>query len=284
MPQALAVILDWTKGLEMTGARTLSVSILLLVATGCGSDQGSDGSAVSAGGEAADCPTEGAEFADAKIFIEHNATDEDTGVHALFAADGWTELCVTDPNGQRLAVVRPEGQLGDLGVADLFWESREPANDEYSIEDLEADFPEGEYRVSGIDLEGNPMVGTAEFTHAIPAAPTITAPSPLAEDAETAVDATHPPDGFEVSWEPVTETIDGEPLDVTGYEVIITDEAFEDANGFSKPVYDVHVRPETTSLTVPLEFFTPGTVYELEVLALEASGNQTISLGFFATP
>ena len=84
-------------------------------------------------------------------------------------------------------------------------------------------------------------------------------------------------------WEPVTQTIDGEPLELTGYEVIITDEAFEDPNGFSQPVYDVHLRPEATSLTVPPEFFTPGTVYELEVLALEASGNQTISLGFFST-
>jgi len=38
-----------------------------------------------------------------------------------------------------------------------------------------------------------------------------------------------------------------------------------------------------TSLTVPSEFMEPGTEYELEVLALEKSGNQTISVLFFET-
>ena len=34
---------------------------------------------------------------------------------------------------------------------------------------------------------------------------------------------------------------------------------------------------------VPAEFLDADTVYELEVLALEVSGNQTISVGFFKT-
>jgi hypothetical protein len=70
---------------------------------------------------------------------------------------------------------------------------------------------------------------------------------------------------------------------VTGYQVIITKVDHEDPNGFSRPVYDVHIGPEATSLSVPGEFFEPETVYELEVLALETSGNQTISVGFFTT-
>jgi hypothetical protein len=65
--------------------------------------------------------------------------------------------------------------------------------------------------------------------------------------------------------------------------VIVTDDAFEDPNGFAQPIYDVHVGPGTTSLSVPAEFFTPDTIYEIEVLVLEESGNQTISLGFFKT-
>ena len=195
-------------------------------------------------------------------------------------AEGWTELCVTDPEGERLIVADPQGSLGALGLADLFWESREPENDEYSIADLKADFPEGEYLVSAVDFEGNALAGTALFTHDIPAPVTITAPA-LAEDAETADEVTLAAEGFEVRWEPATETIDGNPITVTAYEVIITDDEFEDPHGFAQPVYDVHVGPETTSLSVPAEFFQPGTVYELEVLVLEASGNQTISLGFF---
>ena len=266
----------------MTRVRTVSVFILFLVAAGCGSDDDAGGSGVSAGDTAASCPTEGAEFSDAKIFIEHNATDEDTGCTrcSLQTAGGSCASPIPMGNGSWSSSRR--GSSATWAWPICSGSPREPENSEYSIDDLKADFPEGDYRVSGIDVEGNQLVGTAEFTHTIPAPATITAPS-LADEAEAAAETAHAPEGFEVRWEPVTQTIDGEPLELTGYEVIITDEAFEDANGFSKPVYDVHLRPEATSLTVPPEFFTPGTVYELEVLALESSGNQTISLGFFST-
>ena len=73
-------------------------------------------------------------------------------------------------------------------------------------------------------------------------------------------------------------------MTITGYEVIITDDAYEDPNGFSQPIFDVHLPPDRTSITVSPEFWKPGTLYEIEVLALEASGNQTISLGFFTSP
>ena len=255
----------------------------LLLMSACDSDT-PNASGTTSAGDAASCPTEGGELSATKLFIEHNATDADTGVHALFAADGWTRLCLTDPNGEQLIVVEPEGHLGELGLADLFWESRKPENSEYSIEQLKEDFPEGDYQVSGVDLEGKPLAGTALFTHSIPAPATITEPEPLAEDAETAGEVTVPSEGFEVRWEPVTETIDGEPLTVTGYEVIVTDANFEDPHGFAKPVYDVHLGPDMTSVSVPPEFFDAATVYEIEVLVLEESGNQTISLGFFSTP
>jgi len=70
---------------------------------------------------------------------------------------------------------------------------------------------------------------------------------------------------------------------ITGYEVIVTKEVHDDPHGFSRPTYDVHVPPTVDRLPVPSEFLQPDTVYELEVLALEVSGNQTISVGFFKT-
>ena len=51
----------------------------------------------------------------------------------------------------------------------------------------------------------------------------------------------------------------------------------------SHPVASIHVRPDVTSLTIPAEFFEPGTEYELEVIAIEESGNQTITVQFFDT-
>ncbi|MGH2667611.1 MAG: hypothetical protein ACRDH5_00550, partial [bacterium] len=89
--------------------------------------------------------------------------------------------------------------------------------------------------------------------------------------------------GVVVSWDPVTETTTGEAIVTTGYEVIVTKEVEDDPHGFSRPTYDVHVPAAQTALTVPAEFLESDTVYELEVLALERSGNQTISVGFFRT-
>src|ERR671911_3207430 len=90
----------------MTKSRILIMSTaLLLVGVACDSD-GSEPQGQADDG-ASECPTEGDEFEDTKLYIEHNATDEDTGVHALIDAEGWTELCVTDPDGNRLVVARP---------------------------------------------------------------------------------------------------------------------------------------------------------------------------------
>ncbi len=57
----------------------------------------------------------------------------------------------------------------------------------------------------------------------------------------------------------------------------------DDPNGYSRPIYDVHVSPDRNRLPLPVEFLEPGTLYELELLALEKSGNQTITVGFFWT-
>ena len=61
----------------------------------------------------------------------------------------------------------------------------------------------------------------------------------------------------------------------------VTDEEYRDPNALSQPEYDVHVRPDVRSLDVPDGFLEPGKLYEFEVIAIEESGNQTISVGFF---
>lgn len=231
---------------------------------------------------AVECPTEGEALETAKLYIEHNATDADTGIHGLFGGEAWSELCIWDPSGELIMAVDPQGALGDLTVSDLFFESREPPSDEFSIQDLQTAFPEGEYRVGGTDFAGVARVGVAMFTHDVPAEPNITFPV-LAEDEESAGDSVVSPTDLVVTWDPVTELTAGDSLSITGYELIITKVDHDDPNGLSRPVYDVHVGPATTSLGVPEMFFEAGTVYELEVLALEVSGNQTISVGFFIT-
>lgn len=220
-------------------------------------------------------PVPGAKkIATAKLFIEHNATDQDTGVHGAFDDVGWSRLCVFDPTGRQVLGVKPEGQLGDLTLGGIFFESREPPNSEFSLADLMAAFPEGRYEVRGTSFDGTGLTGFATFTHDIPAAPTVT--SPL-ENAVVSIN------NLVIEWNDVTQTVDGRPVTITGYEVIITKDVRDDPHGFSRPTFDVHVPADRNRLSVPVEFLERRTEYELEVLALETSGNQTISVLFFKT-
>ncbi len=267
-------------GLHLAGTALAALTVTAACGTSSASPEaepepGPDESAIP-------CPTEGDEWEVAKVYIEHNATDADTGIHGFVGGSPWRSVCVIDPGGTPLWVIEPAGRLGQLGVSDTFWESNEPPNDEYSIDDLKADFPEGDYSVAGTGIDGVDRIARAHFTHAIPTPPEITHP-PLVPD----LDGEDPPpvagSGLVVRWEPVTTTIDGDPLTVSGYQVIVTEEEASDPNGFARPIYDVHVEPDVTALPVPDEFLASDTVYELEVLAIEPSGNQTISVGFFRT-
>ena len=221
-------------------------------------------------------------IATAKLIIEYNFTDDDLGVHGAFDDHGWKSLCVFDPTGRAVLEVGPQGQLRDLTMAGIFFESREPPIAEFSFADLEAKFPEGQYAVRGESFDGTILVGSATFTHDVPAPPTITSPE-IAEEPRGAKKNPVSLDDLVIAWDHVRKTVAGGPVKITGYEVIITKENHNDPHGFSRPISDVHVPPRVTRLSVAEEFLEGNTVYELEVLALEESGNQTISVGFFKT-
>jgi hypothetical protein len=259
----------WTKRVALIAVVAAAAAALAATALGRG-----DSTRAAAAQDPCQADGGRAQIATAKLIIENNATDQDMGVHGAFDDHGWSKLCVYDPAGTPVLTVSPEAQLGELTVAGIFFESREPPIAEFSFEDLKAKFPEGRYTVRGLSFDGKLLTGSATFTHDVPEAPTVTAP----EDG--AVVGT---EDLAVQWDDVTQTIDGEPLTITGYEVIITKIKHNDPHGFSQPIYDVHVPPDRNSLSVPEEFLEPRTEYELEVLALEKSGNQTITVGSFST-
>jgi hypothetical protein len=264
-------------------AAALAGSALVADASG-GDSEGGPGSRSATSDLPESCQTIGrkTKIATAKLIIEFNSTDQDLGVHGAFDDQGWKTLCVFDPTGRQVLEVGPRGQLLDLTMAGIFFESREPPISEFSFADLKAAFPEGEYTVRGESFDGTTLVGDATFTHDVPAPPTITSPV-LAEDPKGTDANPVSPDDLVIDWDQVTKTVDGGLVDITGYEVIVTKEVEDDPNGFSRPTYDVHVPPTVDRLRVPAEFLQADTVYELEVLALEVSGNQTISVGFFKT-
>lgn len=244
----------------------------------------SAGLAVTAQGDALGCTLpEGnsTTISAAKLYIEYMSTGIDLGVHGFFDDHGWSELCVYDPSGALVLAVKPQSQLRDLTMAGLFFESREPVIDQYPFEALFAQFPEGEYTIIGTNFDGTGLKGTAMFTHTVAAPPVITAPALAEEDRIGEV--VHPVSDMQIAWEPVTETIDGKPVSISGYEVIVTNMDAEYPASFAQPIYDVHLPADRSSVTVPAVFFEAGTRYEVEIVAIEESGNQTINNGYFTT-
>lgn len=224
----------------------------------------------------------GREIVKASLFIEDNTGDKDIGVHGYFDDHGWTELCVFNPAGEMVLHVKPDAQMGKLGMSEFFFESQEPGYADWDFTALKAAWPEGGYTVRGQSHDGEILTGAALFTHNLPMPPVITAPAlvPEPEDNPPVV----PVGDITVTWEPVTMTQDGQPVRLRGYQLWVNKENHEDPNGFSRPNFDVHVSPDTTSFVVPAAFLDPGSLYEVEVVAIEESGNQTIGgASYFAT-
>ena len=72
---------------------------------------------------------------EAKLIIEHNATDEDTGFQGFIDSEGWRDLTVRGPGGQVLSFSARQ-ELGKHGLTEIFFETVEPANAEVPIEDV----------------------------------------------------------------------------------------------------------------------------------------------------
>ena len=114
-------------------------------------------------------------------------------------------------------------------------------------------------------------MGTATLTHNLAAGPELV--SPL--EGGSLVD----PNNAVVTWKPVGAA-NGSPI--VGYQVIIV-QVQSSFPAIPKITLDVTMPATATSMTVPRGFLRPGTRYEWEVLAIEASGNQTLSTAFFET-
>jgi hypothetical protein len=214
---------------------------------------------------------------DAKLNIEHNATDRDTGFQGFIDGEGWRRLDVRGPAG-RLLTLRGRGALADLGLTELFFETVEPENADTSIKRMLAKLPEGKYRIAGPAQEnGKRMgrtVGKAWLTHDIPEGPRLVSPE------EGAIVPTR---GVVADWEPVSETIGGTPVRIIAYQLIIEKDVEPHPHMIGKFELSIHLPPSVTSIDVPDGFLEPGTAYDWEVLAIERSGNQTLSSSSFKT-
>jgi hypothetical protein len=210
-----------------------------------------------------ECRADGIPFKIAKIYWEYNASANDLGVHVSLDAGDWKRLTILKPNGLSIFQVEGRGPYRELGMTELFFEGAEPSLDEFPLAGLLARFPEGEYEIQGRTVDGELLESDVMFSHAIPDGPEVSA-------------ELGPGDSLVISWTAVTAPPPGfpaRPINIVGYQVIVGS-------------FQVTVPATTTSVTVPSEFVASLASGEqpYEVLAIEASANQTLTEGTVVIP
>jgi len=237
---------------------------------------GTSGSAAWANG---DEDEEEIPFDEAEIFFELNNTDGDLGIHALIDGDAWKKLEIEAPDEREMLQIRVKSRLRRQGLTELFFESAEPSFDELAPEQFFRRFPEGEYEISGITIEGEERESDAEVTHVMPAPPqNITVSGvPAAEDcdADPLPSVGRP---VIISWDPVIHSHpelgkSGVTVDVVRYQLVLEREEPE------LLIFSVELPPgdgvTPISFQVPEDFVALGDEFKFEVLVREASYNQT---------
>jgi hypothetical protein len=239
--------------------RKVSHRRLIVLAALCGAACASvAGIAAATSGSSANAASKPIRLADAKLIVEINATDGDAGLQVFLDGEPWRSMRIAGPNRQTLLEVEGEGRLEGYGLTELFSESSEPPFDVFPLEEFKKLFPEGRYTFAGTSVEGARLVGSAVLSHDFPDGPLITSPA----------DGAHVAHGDVVArWEPVAE---GGGIDIVGYRAIVTRED-------PLRVFNADLPASARSMTIPADFLEPGTEYKLEVQAIEAGGNQTLT-------
>ena len=201
-------------------------------------------------------------LAAATLIIEVNGTAGDAGLQFFLDGEPWNSMTISDPNGNVVVDVDAEGRLKNWGLTELFSESNEPPFTEVPLAEFKARFPEGKYTFVGETIEGEKLVGTARLSHDIPDGPEITSPADGAKVNRVGVVA-----GWMAPPEPPG-------IDIVGYRVIATQED-------PLRVYQVELPASARSAPIPAVFLQSDTEYELEIQAIEESGNWTFSTSTF---
>ncbi len=192
------------------------------------------------------------------VFIEINDTDGDAGIQLFLDGVGWKRMKLFNPDGKKLFDIRARGGVGIQGLTEAFFESAEPSFEEQPLDEFLALFPEGIYRYSGVTTEGVELKGKARLTHALPVAPLLV--FPVEEDVD--------PEDAEFVWELVADPPGSE---IVLYEIVV------ECEEPGLRAFTAEVGPTVDSITVPPEFLEGGDECKWEVLAIEKSGNKTIS-------
>jgi hypothetical protein len=221
------------------------------------------------------------ELDEAEIFFEYNSTDQDLGIHFFLDGEGWRRITIFTPDWRRNVTVSVRGEMGQIGLTEIFSESAEPSlcPDEEcedvpdhviqaAIDEFLEQFPEGDYRFYGWTVEGGWLFGESELTYDLPAAPVLNL------------------DDFPIiKWTQPAECPYEECPEIVGYEVVaemeavVGDEEREFVNTATLPgnATSFTVSPEFAALAEAYKGAGALIVLKAEVIAREESGNKTIT-------
>ncbi|MGH8923413.1 MAG: hypothetical protein ACRDWA_02030 [Acidimicrobiia bacterium] len=203
--------------------------------------------------------TKPVEFKRAELRVEINATDGDAGLQIDLDHEPWRSISIKRPDGQKILDVMNRGVLRDYGLTELFSESSEPSFEEFPLEDFQRLFPPGQYLFEGVTVEGPKMKSLVTLTHRFPAGPTITAP---------VEGATVPSRGLVVRWEPGPQPAG---IEIVAYQVLVIPDADP------KKLFSATVPASVSQIEIPMASLMVAGDYKVEVLAIEKSGNQTLT-------
>lgn len=241
-------------------------------------------------------------FDELMVRVEINASDGDAGFHAKHDGEGWRRVTIHDPDGDVIFKenAKRNEDLGEQGITENFFESAEPPcnpeePDAVPLAEFLDRFEAGNYHFRGRTIEDGTLLGEAELTHNLPAAPDISAFD------ESTVD----PHNTVITWASGADlgecqdddlvaqgTIpDPATVEVVRWEVTVEPdkdalEGGELPDGVPFSVFNVQLLPSQTTVTVPAEYLNSYAnagvrAFKFEVGAKEASDNQTFSEGTF---
>ncbi len=218
-----------------------------------------------------------AEFSEAELFLELNDTDGDLGIHASIDGGPYSRLEIEDPNERVILLIRAQGKLARHGLTQLFFESAEPSFDELDPEVFFQRFPEGEYEISAIPLEGMELESTVELSHvlAAPVGNVMVNTEPAAENCDD-LPLPSVSEPVIIDWDAVTHSHpdfgDQVPVEIVRYQFFVE-------QGDLK--FSADLLPDTVDVTefqVPSEIFALGDTdepFKFEIIARTATNNNT---------
>jgi hypothetical protein len=215
---------------------------------------------------------------------EFNATDLDVGPRAFYDFEPYDRLVIENSNGKRITYLKVKRGYRDQGNAEYFTEGGEPPLWEVSFAEFFSRFPAGFYNFNARLIEGGFAPVCSElFTHLIPCFPDTSASFDTDDEMVTiswldvgeVVDTDQTDinvaesDDPEDEGEDLVACVESNDLEIKGYEVIVEDE--------EERIFKIDTPASANIVTVPPEFTAGGGCFQYEVLAIEETGNQTIT-------